>query len=1018
MKKATPVLLFLLLLSFGTLFAQGSGRITGTVTDVTTGTPLFGANVFLKGVSIGAATDLDGKYTITQIPAGDYLMAIRYIGYQEKELEVTVQANKTIVIDIEIEAEVIEGQVVEVTAQALGQKQAINQQLAANTIKNIVSSEKIQRLPDENAAAALSRLPGVSLMNGDQVVIRGIEAKLNQVLINGVAMPSTNMNDRSTGLGFVSSNMLSGVEVIKAITPDMDANTIGGVVNLRLKDADPGLHVDALVQGNYNVTDANTNNFKAWVSVSNRFFDDKLGVFLQGNIEKTDGGDQLARLNTYRGDNLPYGEAWYGVNGASLQYGRSIVKNSGFSLILDYKLPNGKIFFQNTYASNLTDRRDAQVNLNFAGVQGNAAYTMDRDKYGKDMWLNSLQFDNTFGDFKVEGGLAHSFTNQYTRIAYPAGMYCEFRDITSEQAPFGYDENGLVKEYNTDYDFQTMDFQKVYNIFDNLNPTSVTNATYENQPRTTKNKFDQHLYTASLDLTMPVTISKDITSIFKAGGKFVRTTRDNDFNTYFNASNDPDLYDSVLTYFPDRPRSHNEGERLRLTDVMGSYERGKNFLSDEYDFKNGFTNVINTDIFDPWLIQSFKGWDPLDHVMESTRNDYYGSESYTAAYLMGTFNILSKLTLIGGVRYERFNMKYHAQFTVTTHEVYGNSTSTRLGDYADLPWKYNNVDRVDENIFPNLQIRYKATDWLDVRAAYTEGISRPNYLSIVPKIWLYPSGIGKLEVGNPKLRPTTGRNLDLIVSIFNNEIGLFTVNGFYKELKDVSYGTSIYWGLRNEYSENDVFIPDSMFIIEQAKNNTWKLKVNTPVNVEYNNPYIGYVRGVELDWQTNFWYLPSPLNSLVLDINYTRSSSNMQYKQRRLLSKMVDRKPVYYIEDTVFVGRLTQQAKDVINVALGFDYKGFSSRISFNMRGDVLNNVGSRPEETRYTGNLYKWDLAIKQELPIDGFSVSLNGVNIFHNGIKTYGKFRRSPDAPITENLLSVRYSPTIWQLSLRYNY
>ena len=146
-------------------------------------------------------------------------------------------SGRTLELNISLPSEVIEGKPVVVTAQATGQRGAINQQLTSNTIINVVSAEKIRQLPDDNAATALSRLPGVSLMNGDQVVIRGVEAKLNQVLINGIQMPSTDMGNRSTNLGFISSNMLSGIEVIKAITPDMDANTVGGVVNLRLASA-------------------------------------------------------------------------------------------------------------------------------------------------------------------------------------------------------------------------------------------------------------------------------------------------------------------------------------------------------------------------------------------------------------------------------------------------------------------------------------------------------------------------------------------------------------------------------------------------------------------------------------------------------------------------------------------------------------------------------------------------------------------------------------------------------------
>ena len=107
---------------------------------------------------------------------------------------------------------------------------------------------------------------------------------------------------------------------------------------------------------------------------------------------------------------------------------------------------------------------------------------------------------------------------------------------------------------------------------------------------------------------------------------------------------------------------------------------------------------------------------------------------------------------------------------------------------------------------------------------------------------------------------------------------------------------------------------------------------------------------------------------------------------------------------------------NVVNVALGVDYKGFSGRISFNLQGNVITTVGSRPEDDQFTGNIYKWDFTLKQQLPIEGLSVSLSGVNIFHNPVKTYQKFRRLTDGAIFDNLGRTTYSPRIFALNLRY--
>ena len=265
-----------MLLGTAYLFAQGQGQIHGTVKDALTGEETYGANVTLKNHSLGAASDFDGKYVINAVPSGSYTLSVRYIGFRTQEIPVEVKEGSKLEINFLLTAEAIKGEEVVITAQARGQQQAINQQLSSNTITNVVSSEKIRQLPDENAATALSRLPGVSLMNGDQVVIRGLQAKLNQVLVNGIELPPTDMSPsstnvtstRATNLGFISSNLLDGIEVIKAITPDMDANTIGGVVNLKLREAPTGLHFDALAQGNYNSTDHLSDNYKSWASIS------------------------------------------------------------------------------------------------------------------------------------------------------------------------------------------------------------------------------------------------------------------------------------------------------------------------------------------------------------------------------------------------------------------------------------------------------------------------------------------------------------------------------------------------------------------------------------------------------------------------------------------------------------------------------------------------------------------------------------------------------------------------------
>jgi len=1023
----------LLMIFLSTHFAFGqsgsSGMITGLITDANSGVALPGANVMIEGTSLGAASNADGVYTIAKVPPGTYTIVVTYIGFQKEEASVKVTQTGTTEQNFELNFVSVEGEAVMVTAQAAGQLQAINDQLSSNTIKNVVSSEKIHQLPDADAATALSRLPGVSLMNGDQIVIRGVQAKLNQVLLNGVQLPSTDMNNRATNLGFISSNLLSGIEVIKAITPDMDANTIGGVVNLKLREAPNDFHFDALAQGDYNAQDHVSDNYTFWSSVSNRFIGDKLGVFVQANMDRTDGGNQTANIGPtlIAESNVEFGEGTYKTNTANFGYGANLVKNSGGSLILDYRLPNGKIILQNTYAGNLTDQNNNQIQMNYD--QSQISYTVDRRLYEKDLLINALQSENTFGITKVQTSFSHSFTKQKTKYGHRPNPWTLFQS-PGTVAPFGTDASGQPIVYTGDVQ-KKITLKSALGILDNLNPEDAELAQLSGWVSERYDDFNQHLYNASMDVSTPFNLSSKLNAEIKAGGKITKTTRKNDVDVYF-AHGNPDWYaDSTANAYFGEP-TLSDARPLKLTRVMTSFDRGKYYMDSFYDFKNGgYKYFIDPDKYDPWLKLSRNGWAYPLKDSDSWQDDWDGSEQFSAGYLMGTLNYGQDLTLFGGVRFESYNMDYHAQFTHVQHNVFGTAVSTRNGSVIDddnpppdslyhrVPYNSHNVDRTDNNIFPNVQLRYHVNNWSDLRLAYTTGIARPDYSAIIPKVSFEN---GSFTLGNPKLRPSTAQNFDVIASFYSNHIGLFTLDAFYKEIEDQMYNTSIYLANRDEYAAN-VYIPDSTLLDDGF--GVLALP-NYRINVSLNNQDKGFIRGVELDWQTNFWYLPGILSSLVLDVNYTKSTSKTQYTVltptvstvNDTVNGRIRPRNVYSTVKTVYKGRLIQQANDVVNVAVGSDYKGFHTRLSFSMTGNIINSIGTRPEEASFTGNIYRWDFTVKQELPLDGLSLTLNGRNIFHQGIKTYRKYRRDQDAPITENLVSILYFPSVFSMNLRYSF
>ena len=258
----------------------------------------------------------------------------------------------------------------------------------------MVSSEKMKELLDLNLAESLGRLPGVTLnrQNGEanQVVIRGMSPQFNNVTIQGIPMVSTsgglaaansnngssNYSDRSIDLSMLTDDMVSDVEVSKSLMPNMDADAIGGTVNLTLREAQSDLHSDLKVDGGYNDLASNWKNYKATGSISDRFFDDAIGVRVQLNAEdkslpsqQFNAGYAGVTLSPMVFNGVVYSPAIYPEN-ARFTVDNLDRKKYGGSVVLDYESDLVDLKFFTIY----TQKKDHDARFDF---------TMDFDElYG------------------------------------------------------------------------------------------------------------------------------------------------------------------------------------------------------------------------------------------------------------------------------------------------------------------------------------------------------------------------------------------------------------------------------------------------------------------------------------------------------------------------------------------------------------------------------------------------------------------------------------------------------------
>ncbi len=965
-------------------FAQqdGVGQIEGTITDALTGETLIGVNITIEGTNIGVATNPDGDYILRRVPAGTQTLVITYIGYQRVEQEVEIVAGETLEFNYALEQEAVEGQEVVVTTQAMGQRSAINQQISSRSITNVVSADKIRELPDDNAATALSRLPGISLQDGDKVVIRGMEAKLNQVMVNGIQLPSTNQNDRSTNLGFISSNMLAGIEVTKSVTPDMDANAIGGVVNLRLQEAPEGFRSDAMLQGTANTQDRTYGNYQAWASVSNRFLDDNLGVFLQGNARRFNGGGDASNAIWSRED--PGGDPGYGLGSYAMSEFEyrdevSISEEYGGSILLDYDMPNGTLILQNTYAVTNSDlvRHFDRLLLG----SGQRQFRTERDVNQVHLLINALQGEQDFNLFSVTYGLSHSRSQKETDLRYaidfPGSNAFESISLTRR------------REFTPDSVFAIN-----YNEDHWLGQTAGNGTTQDDY-------FKERQVVGNLDFTIPFQLTSLINGDIKTGGKVIYRSRESDITRYFARLSEGSNNEAADDFLREIG-VQNPGASLRFSDFWDSdygSNRGSNFLGGQYEM----AQVVRTDYMDTYFELAPRGWGE-PHVPDSRRFDYEADEVLSAGYMMADFDVGSRLSVTTGFRYEHFDMDYDGSYVVQTQFSGEGRTDLTTPELDTL----NTAQRSVDHWLPNLQLRYKFTDWMDLRLAYTQTLARPNYNQLMPSIFVSRDGRSG-SAGNPNLVPTESENYDAYLSFYENRIGLFTAGGFYKHVDGVILSNPI---LRRNLPENAYWPRDG---VDETSN----VRPNDPISVYMNNPNPAEVYGVELEWQSNFWYLPRPFDSMVLNVNYTRTWSEMDYHQIRNVVDGLDPitfEPNIVQIDTFRTARLLQQGDHTVNVAVGADYKGFSGRVSFRMQGNVITSVGTRPELDTFTGNIYGWDFTLRQRLPLPGLSIFMNGMNITHSPTSNYREFRRVPDGNIANNRSAITYYPRRFELGIRY--
>ncbi len=241
-------------------FGLKAATIKGIVLSSEDNSGLSYAKVSIKNTKYAVLTDIAGNFIFRGVPAGRYLIDVQFIGYMPTEKEFSISPKDTDeVINLKIIMNPNAKEIDNVTVTGVAGKEtetaAKLSEKNADNIITVLSAQAIEKSPDITVANALQRVSGVSTeanQNGVYAVIRGMNKRYNSTLINGLKISSPDPKARFVPLDIIPSDLLQRIEVVKSITPDMEGDAIGGVVNVVMKDAPDSLLLNAYTSIGYN----------------------------------------------------------------------------------------------------------------------------------------------------------------------------------------------------------------------------------------------------------------------------------------------------------------------------------------------------------------------------------------------------------------------------------------------------------------------------------------------------------------------------------------------------------------------------------------------------------------------------------------------------------------------------------------------------------------------------------------------------------------------------------------------
>ncbi len=726
----------------GAAWAQAGPSVQGTITEKESGALLPGAEVELQDTQYRARSGSDGRYRLDGVPAGDYTVVVNYVGFEDFEADVSVTASGTVTLPIQLDARYEFADEIVVQAVRFGQSKALNDQKQAINIKNVLSEEQIQSFPDLNTAEVLQRVSGVSITrdNGEGrfVSMRGTPSAMTNITINGQQVAYSNSENRMVELDVISAAQLTGIEVTKVLTPDMDADSVGGAINLKTRsafDQPDGVTNFTLGVGDNSIA-GGTHSRSAFnystVLGQNRNLGFSVGVnFARTAAERHNNEHKWGDRETVGGAEIPYA-----LRNTEAQFSANDRDRFGANARLEVRINDDHKLDFSVVQNYREDDQDRQI----------TRIRWDKGDYISPTEVEGLRLVKSLHDRLEEQEItAYSVSGEHR-----LGLSVLDFSLSTSGAFTKKPEGQLKPEFQArGFDLNVTDIGGKAPGWDSTRQDIHDSGVFEFDA--VDEKFENTtstIDTAKVDLTRPMQWGSD-TGEFKLGVKVRALHKERaDLRSKWKWKGDDDLF---LDQF--------EAGGANLTE--GGYNLGQ-----EYN-RSGFRSFF-------YANQGPGGF------VEEVRNDvnlgepYNAEEDITSVYAMTTQEY-GRLTMLVGVRGEFNDLDYSAaNLVVNDDDVLRNTQES--------------VSRSYDFVYPNLQFRYALSEETLLRAAFTRGMARPNFWDSMPFSYTHTDD-EEIVRGNPHLDPALSSNLDFLVERFFDNVGIVSGGVFFKSIDDFNFVT-------------------------------------------------------------------------------------------------------------------------------------------------------------------------------------------------------------------------------------